>query len=369
MTEVFADPLGGLDDARWDEMAGDRFYSTAFWLRLCTFEGGIRSGGVHVDLPDGGRAAVPVIDVGDDPHPNCEWGTMLADRGLPSPPAHGLMVGQLRGYLAHLLATPDADPVTVAGTLLDALRATAETSVGLYLTTPDVLALRAAGLRSEPVVLSADAWIEIPEGGWEAYLSALSGHRAQRIRREIRRFTEAGYRIEQRPLREAYEDVGRLTVHTMRRYGQPADVELFTEAFRKQGEWAGDIAQVLTCSYDDGPAVGCCLYYRHRDTVYLRAVGFDYDRLRGAAEYFNLTYYVPAQIPGVRRLHAGIATPEGKALRGARLRPLWLVDFSRDSVLERAAVRAHNRAFRDNLAAGSPALATALGTNEWETLF
>ena len=375
----FADPLGGLTEQQWDGLAGDRFYSSAFWLRLCALEGGGASGAVPVELPGGGLAAVPVIAVGQQPHPNCRWGDRLAARGLPSPPAQGLLIGQRRGYLAHLLARPDADPGTVADALLAAVRAVRPPApvvddgarVALFLTTPDVLALRAAGVRSSPVLLAADAWIEIPDGGWDGWLdNQRSSHRARRIRSEARRFVEAGYRVWQRPLAQAYPDVARLTVQTEHRYGKPADQDRYAEAFRLQGEFAGPRAQVLFCGYDDGPAVGCCLYYRAGDTIYLRAVGFDYPRLRGAAEYFNLTYYLPAQLPGVRWLHAGISTPDGKALRGAQLRPLWLLDLSADSVLTDAAeqVRAHNAAFRAELANSSPAVAAALEPELWNSL-
>ncbi|MGI8665410.1 MAG: GNAT family N-acetyltransferase [Jatrophihabitans sp.] len=377
--DYFADPLGGLTDPEWDELAGDRFYSSAFWLRLCGFEGGGVAGGVHLDLAGGGRAAVPVIAVGDNPHPNCQWGRLLAARGLPSPPERGILVGQRRGYLAHLLASPAADRASAAAGLLAAVRAVrpplgadAPARVALYLTTPDVLALRAAGVRSLPVALAADAWIAIPPGGWDAWLQSLgSRHRLRRIRSEVRRFAQAGYRVWRCSLRESYRDVARLAVQTEHRYGKAADLAGYTEAFRQQGEFAGDRAEVLLCGVDDGPPVGCCLYYRDDDTIYLRAVGFDYDRLRGAAEYFNLTYYLPAQLPGVRWLHAGMSTPDGKALRGAELRPLWLLDLTEDSVLERhpEQVLAHNAAYRTDLAASSPAVAGALRTELWDADF
>jgi uncharacterized protein len=371
--DYFTDPLGGMADAQWDELAGSRFYSSAFWLRLSALEPGGLSGGVHVDLPGGGRAAVPVAAVTDAPNPHLRWHDLLAARGLPSPPAQGVLVGQRRGYLAHLLATPGADPVRVAAELLSAVRSVrpptaAPARVGLYLTTPDVLALREAGVRTMPVALATDAWLEIPPGGWDAWLESLgSRHRLRRVRSEVRRFSRAGYSVVHRTLNQAYADVGRLAARTEQRYGIPADADRYIEAFRIHGEAAGDRAEVLLCAVGDEPPVGCCMYFRDGDTVYLRAVGFDYERLRDAAEYFNLTYYVPAQLPGVRWLHAGISTPYGKALRGAELRPLWLLDLTRESPLEGRDddVLAHNAAFRNRLAE-SPVVADALHTEDWK---
>ncbi|MBQ0984728.1 GNAT family N-acetyltransferase [Streptomyces sp. F63] len=375
--DCFADPFGGLRPELWDELAGRRFYSSSFWLRLCALEPGALSGALHTELPGGGRAAVPVAAVGDPANPHLRWDRLLAGRGLPAPPGRGLLVGQRRGYLAHLLTTPGADRERAAAELLDAVRSLPDAVAGparvaLYFTTPDVLALRAAGVRTMPVALAADAWIDIPPGGWEAWLESLgSRHRLRRVRGEARKFERAGYRVEHRVLSEVYADVGRLAARTEHRHGIPADPAAYIEAFRRHGELAGERAEVLLCAAEGEPPAGCCLFVRDGTTVYLRAVGFDYDRLRGAAEYFNLAYHLPARLPGVRRLHAGIATPAGKALRGARLRPLWLLDLSPRSPLRGrdAEVVAHNAAFRASLAGSSPAVAAALRTDAWKPFF
>ncbi|MFD5076479.1 GNAT family N-acetyltransferase [Streptomyces sp. NPDC058371] len=382
--DYFADPLGGLTDEEWDEAAEGHFYSSAFWLRLVALEPGATSGGAHVQLSAGGRAAVPIAATEPDgmSNPHLRWHDLLAERGLPSPAPGGVLVSQRRGYLAHLLTSSGADRAEAAAALLDTVRSlpdpqgpsgapSGSARVAMYLTTDDVLALRAAGVRALPVALTADASLEIPPGGWEQWLETMgSGHRRQRVRSEVRKFEQAGYRVEHRVLRDCYADVGRLAARTEQRYGIAGSADAYIEAFRKHAELAGDRAEVLLCSLDGEPAVGCCLYVRDGDTVYLRAVGFEYEQLRGAAEYFNLAYYIPARMPGVRRLHAGIATPGGKALRGADLKPLWLLDLTPDSPLEAhdAEIRAHNAAFAQRLTDDSPAVAKALSSEEWQAL-
>ena len=65
-----------------------------------------------------------------------------------------------------------------------------------------------------------------------------------------------------------------------------------------------------------------------KSTLAVRAAGFAYERLRGAAEYFNLIYYRPirwAYEHGVRQIHLGIGSLHTKTLRGGRLAPLWVV--------------------------------------------
>ncbi|HEU5470951.1 MAG TPA: hypothetical protein VFV67_09890 [Actinophytocola sp.] len=375
----FADPLGGLSDQDWNELAGPRFYSSALWSRLCALAPGAVPGGLHVDLPGGGRAAVPVAAVRDEPNPHCRWQDQLARRGLPVPPPRGILIGQRRGYLTHVLSTPGASRAQAARGILDAVRSMREPErvngsapaarIAMFLTTPDVRLLREAGVDTMPVALSTDAWIEIPPGGWESWLDSLgSRHRARRVRSEVRRFARAGYRVWHRTLHEAHRDVARLMARTEARYGRHVDVDALSRSFRRQGELAGDRAEVLLCGKEDGAALGLCLYYRWQDTVYLRAVGFDYENLSGAAEYFNLTYYLPARLPGIRWLHAGIETPEAKAGRGATLRPLWLLDLSEHSVLSGhdRQVRRHNHAYLTGLRNSSPLVAGALDDELWQ---
>ncbi|MEY9905901.1 hypothetical protein ABIA35_002118 [Catenulispora sp. MAP12-49] len=374
-TDYFADALGGLPDTVWDEIAGERFYSTALWLRLCGLPAGSTSGGLHVDLPGGGRAALPIASVQREPNPNSRWQDLLTARGLPSPAPEGILVGARRGYLSHVMTTPGADRKVAAEYLLKALRSlpapradVPPAQVAMYLTTEDVLLLRACGVDTLPVALNSDAWIAIPEGGFEDWLSTLSAGRRNSVRREMRRFEEAGYQVEEMSLGEAHEHVARLLARTELRYGRSPDVEALIRSFRTQGEVAGEHGRVLLCSKEGQPPVAFCLFYRRDDTVYLRAVGFDYDRLDGAGEYFNLAYYLPIQRPGVRWLHAGISSQEVKAARGAVLRPLWLLDLSERSVLTGldAEIRAHNAGFVAKLSASSPLIDRALDSELWD---
>jgi hypothetical protein len=67
-------------------------------------------------------------------------------------------------------------------------------------------------------------------------------------------------------------------------------------------------------------------------------------------------------------VHPGIESPDAKALRGARLRPLWLLDLAEDSVLLGHAdeIRAHNAAQVRRLRETSPAVSKALELDRCE---
>jgi hypothetical protein len=383
-TDPFTDALGGLPETRWDDLAAGRFYSSSRWLQMCAQAGGGVSGGLSTETA-GGRVAMPVAAVWDEPNPASRWSDLLAERGLPRLPSTAVVIGQRRGYQADLLREPGVDRVDAAAAVLarlpelqvaaataaglDTSAADALPVVGMYLSTADVIAFRAAGAPAEPVLLNTDAWIPVPAGGWPEWLASLPAQQPAR-QREARKFEAAGYEVRRVTLADCYTDVGRLLAQTQNRYGRNVDPDRLASWFRGQGEQAGPAAQVLLCAPPGEPPVGFCLFFEHGDTLFLRASGLDYDRLHNAAEYFNLFFYLPVRLAaaaGLRWLHAGIDTAQAKALRGAELRPVWLLDLSPHSPLPDRAdlVRAYNVAAAARLRDSSPVVAAAMNADLW----
>lgn len=366
--------LGGLDAKAWDEVVGDSFYSTAAFLELCALHGGADPGAAVVHGDRGEPVAVaPYAALTEPPTALYRWNALLADRGLPEIAPDGLLVGPRQGYRTQFPVVAGADRVAAVGGLVAQLRerAAGRACVALYVPTSDARALVAAGVTAPPVLLEADATFELPAGGWEAWLATLPSKRRINVKRELRRFEEAGYEIVRRPLADCVEQIPPLAGSTQARYGADAPNELWRKLLGMHIAAMGPAAQVALCMRPgDDHAIGFALYYVRGETLYLRWAGFDYDRLAGAAEYFNLLYYGQiAHAPqiGVRRIHAGIKTIEAKALRGARLRPLWLVDLAEDSPLarDRAAVSAHNAAVLERLRADPRTSAALADDAEW----
>jgi hypothetical protein len=344
----FADPLSGTTALVWDSMTTGRFYSSREWLGVCADMADSPIGAITADLPGGGLAAVPVSLAGGTVHPFYDWPALLAARGLPSPPAFGLLAGPRYGYQTHLLTTPGADRADAAARLLRAVAETGLPTMALYLGTEDVMALRAAGVTAPPVLLDADAWLRVPEGGWEEYLSLLRRGRRHTARKERAAFAAAGYEVTEGPLGDWAEPAARMLAMTEAKYGHEASPAAYLRLLTLQARRFGDRARVVVCAPPGEPPVGHALYFVHGDTLHLRSAGFDYARLRpGAAEYANLVVYQlleRAAEAGLRWLHAGIASAEAKALRGFELRPLWLLGLTEGSPLEGQdeAVRAAN---------------------------
>jgi hypothetical protein len=349
---VFGDYLGGVPPGRWERLAAGRLYSSRGWLALCAGDPGGTAGAVTAERPDGLLAALPVTAITSEGNPFYRWWTALTGAGLPAPAPVGLLAGQRRGYQTQLLVEHGerlgpAGRARVAAGLLDRLAGLPASAakagllgdrpparppcVAMFLDTADVVALRAAGVATLPVLLNADAWIPVPAGGWDAWLASLpSGRRANLARREIRRFERAGYTLRETSLLDSHPVAARLLATTERRYGRTTTAAAHEASLRRQATELGSAARVVLCLRGDRP-VGYVCYYHWGDTIYLRSAGFDYGGLAGAAEYFNLVYYQPirtAGAVGARWVHAGIEATDAKALRGARLSPLWLLDLS-----------------------------------------
>lgn len=268
---AFESLTGGLPPREWDELAGNRLYSSYDWLRFCATDIGGRTttGAVHAD-----GAAVSVTAVAQEPNPFYQWNTQLTARGLPAPAAAGLLVGQRRGYQTHLLTPEGAGAQSVAPALLDGVRTLASELAGSelldgvggpsapgpvpvvasFVGTSDVQALRSAGVRTSPVLLTTDAWVSIPEGGWAQWLQELpSKGRRDSVKQEVKAFAAAGYEISKAPLTECYRQAADLLAGTQKRYGHSYDLHVLSESFRLQGEAMGAKAQVLFCARPGSP--------------------------------------------------------------------------------------------------------------------
>lgn len=382
----FADPLGGVDPATWDRLAPNELYSSSGWLRFCADDpgGAATAGAVHVPLPSCASTAMAVTALERDGNPFYDWDRQLAARDLPTLGSGGLLVGQRRGYQTTMLVSCGGDRDRAAAAIVQAVlnlrdrlpvgdRASGghRPCVAAFLNTADALALRRAGALATPVALAAEAWFRVDAPDWGSWLAALpSRRRADVIRREQHKFASAGYRLFDTTLSAFIDDASRLQANTQARYGQPADVNALAGSFRAQSAAMGDAAQVVAARRPGEPVIGFCLYYERGNTLFLRTAGFDYTRLLGAAEYFNIVYYAPIERAinaGLRWIHAGIESEEAKAVRGARIRPLWLLDLDADSALgsHDREIRVHNASMFSMLTDSSRAVAGALVRDDW----
>lgn len=326
----------GLDPAVrpiWNRLAAEHFYQSEPWLRVCELYGGVRLEPVLVT--DGDRACGSWVTAYDTLRPgNYDWTAKYAALQVAPPSPAALLVAPSLAYSGAILRDDD-DPALLARLLAElrdtSLRMTGQPDrVAMYLSTADVIALRRAGVRAHPLLLEPDAWIELPDGGWEGYLYQLATSRRHKVRREVRRFQESGCTITHHALPEVYELLPPLAESMAIKYGYSGRAPGFLLEFGKYVEATGDLGRVAMC-WHDGQPTGFCLYYPWGSSIFLRWASFDYARLTGSQEYFNLSYYAQVRIAeerGLTALHAGKNALAAKVLRGATLRPLWALDLS-----------------------------------------
>ncbi|MEU6281608.1 GNAT family N-acetyltransferase [Streptomyces sp. NPDC047028] len=281
---------------------------------------------------DEGRlvAAAPMYVVDTEPNDLYRVHELVADRA----PARTLLAGARRGYLNGPLLHPGLSPgrrraalhrlVAAAGSLAAAHGAR---PWWLYVTDPAASEL-ADVCGTEPVQVGHDARIPLPGTTFDDYLAGLPSKRRVAVRRERRAFEEAGYELRTLRLSECADAAGSLLARLQARHGHAADPDAMARLLRDQADGMADSGIVLA-AHADTHMVAFSLFYRHADTVWLRATGYDYARLRAAHEYFNLVYYLPIEhvyAHGATALHVGMESLRAKALRGAVISPLWAVE-------------------------------------------
>jgi predicted N-acyltransferase len=256
-----------------------------------------------------------------------------------------LLAGARRAYTNDILVRADlagADRDRVTAALVDAAvqrcaEEALDSALFLYLDTQAARRLtRCAGAASVPVFATADAVLDLPGTGFDDYLAALPYRRRDQVRRESTRFISAGFSIATFPVEQTWERLAELFGAVQRRYGQGGDAAAWRGLVERQSVRVAADAVILGCRRG-GELVGAVLLYGWRDACYVKLVGFDYDRLEGAFEYFNLVYYAViryAYAQGLTRVHFGREAFEAKLRRGAQLRPLWIVEVPASVVAE-----------------------------------
>lgn len=256
--------------------------------------------------------------------------------GDAAPTADGLLhLGVGRGYYNPVLLTSAeggrraAAVAALAAEVALLSREAGRPAVAQYVRaeTADEAAALLGGRGTTVLPVALNAVIRLTGTGFDDYLSGFDAHKSRRgrVRHERRRFAEAGYRTAGERLSDCHRELAPLLVQLQHKHGQSATVDFTERLLRSQAAHLD--GTVFTCRLD-GDLVAFSLVYLWHDALYVRMAGFDYARLAGAFEYFNLTTYLPiehAYAHGAREVHLGMESYRGKLLRRAELEPLLTV--------------------------------------------
>lgn len=345
---------GEVPDEHWSPLADARsVYATKLWYQATEHHSGLRPRYVTVyDGPDRLRGLARVFHV-IQPY------SQFYDPAHVFPEVLGKgSTAQWRPYLSlgsrmstnELLIAPgveSAERRAVVAQLASAVRERAiEYGVpvaSMYMPELDAELLREA-LGPGAMCLRSGRGGEI-RVGWETfegYLASLSTDRRQAVRREIRRFDQAGHMVVISRLSDVWPEISKLITNVDRKYGIAIGPEQRNAELEQQARLLGPGSVVFVCRDSSGAPIAASVLFHHGDGLFARHVGIDYDRAH-SFEYFNLLFYRPIEYAiaeGVRRIHYGLSTA-AKIARGVRTTTMcsviWRPDWPTRRIADRAA--------------------------------
>lgn len=323
-----------VDRPGWDRLAGDDgFYLCQGWLALQEGDEDSPRSYVVARGADGAISGALPVDRVDSESNDFYLLSAVLPPEVATPDERLMLLGGHGGYRSGFLLDPDlgvAERRATIDALVGEARRAAQgadrRAVFMYLDDTFLAEVATVSDVGTPLLSRHEATLQLPGQGWSDYLRSLPAGRRRTVPKEERRFAAADYSVAAGDLTPWLDQAGALLAQVQHRYGHDADPAGMSEMLHAQiTDIDGHVAFVCT---DGEDLLGFVLAFEFGDSLFLRAGGFDYDRVRGAGEYFNLAFYHPirwAYEHGPRRLHFGIEALQAKSLRGAALSPLWTV--------------------------------------------
>ncbi|QOV37340.1 GNAT family N-acetyltransferase [Streptomyces ferrugineus] len=312
--------------ATGDLIPARTLYSSAGWLRLLDRHG---HGYTYVLVRQGHDAVLIPVTEGVDAHARRYHPEFLLAGHVPAEAC--VVVGPRTGYRNELLSSmlPFA-----ADAVVESLQDAARGRVVLlpYLSSADAARFTAVG---HPAGLVAwEAWLDVPESGFDGYLESVGQSRRRQIKADLKQVARNGLAFQVIPLDEdaPVQDIARLLVLHEKKYDPSYN--------RPPSEF---VPYLALCANVPGAyvilarlgerVVGCHVVFHYADVLWVRLFGVDESLEQTRSSYFSLMFYEPlkfAHLLGASAVHLGIAASETKLRRGARLEPLWTVALAGD---------------------------------------
>lgn len=285
------------------------------------------------------------------------------------------MCGNRRGYRNEMLVTSLSAASETGRTVLARLASAARqacTQMGWPTVVFPYVSREYAGVLCQvlphavPLLSRLDAHIDVRGRSFDDCIRELGSKKAWKVRNEIRRFAQAGYRTGVERLAECWYEAGPLVANVQQRYGHDDTAESCRRGLRAQVELLSGHDIVFTAR-SGGKLVAAAVCYKWNDALVSRCVGFDYANLAGAREYFNLTIYQPLSYAcehGLEWILLGTGSESAKQERGAQLTGLWTVAAGPELGFRLHDWRARNAAVRERLKLAAR-IAEVGVTDEW----
>ena len=326
------DVHGGLEavpDLVWEHLAEQDFYGQRPWIEYQAAAAGVKVFFIVVTDDRGAvRAAAPAYLVD---HETSGRYVPLFPRTDGRRPAPLLLVGGRRGHRSSLGIDAD-DPriAEIVPALVDGVvDLSLETGAGdvwcMFLDSPTAEALAEDPRISGPHLQAGDATAPLPGRDFSDYMDSLTKKGRARVRADRRHFQGARRSVEERRLSDVVDVMSEVLTDHQASHGSPASVDSMRSLLEGQAEHCDASSRVFS-SWDGRTPVAATLTYSSVHEVSSRAYGVRAGRADEACDYFELTYYRPAELAyaqGARALHLGIGTLRTKTRRGALVGLRW----------------------------------------------
>jgi len=178
------------------------------------------------------------------------------------------------------------------------------------------------GLRDRGFSEFFSAWqcvLDVRWSSFSGYADSFDSHRRRAIRREREKLAAAGIVFTTGRLTpDMVAALAPLELNVTRRYGSPRTRAHIERSLRTIAERLERRALLVTAA-QDGQVIGFALFVRSRDHLFIRHVGFDYQRQGRLPVYFGLVFYEPVEYAvrdSVTRIQYGVESYDAKLSRG-----------------------------------------------------
>ncbi|KML62306.1 hypothetical protein VL15_03750 [Burkholderia cepacia] len=219
-----------------------------------------------------------------------------------------------------------------------------------YMPLAQAIEMAAADERARVLLHSAEATLDVPDGGLASLLASIGTRRRWKVQNELTRFSEMGNVMRWSPVTPELEDVAaELIARNRAKYGSHQGADWMRSIFAGQRRTGILNKAVAALALRDQQIVSIAVSYRFGDHLHLRYFGADYSVDHNDFRYFVLCYYAPldyAAAHGIRTYHESIASLEAKSARGAKVEPLAAVVATTDGIaVTRDVAARHNQLF------------------------
>jgi predicted N-acyltransferase len=203
-----------------------------------------------------------------------------------------------------------------------------------------------------PALVNADCHLDVPWPSFDGYLASLPASTRSAVRREIRRFHDAGGVVEVRGPDALDEQLARLHSELQRRHGIEVTPDAVLRAFHKVRSTIGEMMRVFVAR-DDTTVLGFVIVLDWRGQLYGRQAGFVHgDDVGPKFVYFNTIYYAVIHYAidnKIRRIEYSTESYDAKQRRGCTTTPL--LAYVRSETTRQAEVADYLSKYEEGVAA------------------